>query len=57
MRNKELVKWIKLRKLKSQILPSCFYRKYGSQLGEFTNASFAVFEAERVNNLLITVRK
>ena len=43
MRNKELIKWIKLWKLKSQILPNCSYRNYGVQLGEFTNTSFVVF--------------
>ena len=51
MRNKELIKWIKLLKLKIQILPNCFHRKYGAQLGEFTNTSFVVFEAERVKKL------
>ena len=48
MRNEELVKWNKLWKLKSQILPNCLHRKYGTQLGEFTNTSFVVFGAERV---------
>ena len=50
MRNKELIKWIKLWKLKSQILPNCLYRKYGTQLGEFTNTSFVVLGAERVKS-------
>ena len=45
MRNKELIKWMKLWKLKSQILPNCLCRKYGAQLGEFTNMSFVVFGA------------
>ena len=42
MRNTELIKWIKLWKLKSQTLPNYLYRKYGAQLGEFTNTSFVV---------------
>ena len=45
MRNKEFIKWIKLWKLKSQILPNFLYRKYGTKLGEFTNTSFVVFGA------------
>ena len=45
MRSKELIKWIKLWKLKSQILPNCLYRKYEAQLGEFINTSFVVFGA------------
>ena len=45
MRNKELIKWNKLWKLKSQILPNYLYKKYGAQLGEYTNTSFAVLVA------------
>ena len=50
MRNMELIKWIKLWKSKSQIILNwLIYRKYGAQLGEFTNMSFVVFGALRVN--------
>ena len=45
MRNLELIKWNKLWKPKSQILPNCSYRKYKAQLGEFTNTLFVVFGA------------
>ena len=43
MRNRELIKWIKMWKLKSQILRNCLYKKYGAQLIKFTNTSFVVF--------------
>ena len=54
MRNMEWIKWIKLWKLKNQILPNCLSRKYGTQLGEFNNTSFVVLVAQRVNALVIS---
>ena len=35
--------------MKSYILPNCLKGKYGYHLGEFSNTSFVVFGAERVN--------
>ena len=55
MRNLELIKWNKLWKLKSQILPNCLNRKYGAQLGELTNTSFVVFGAERVKFIYVMI--
>ena len=48
MRNKELINWIKLWKLKNQILPNCLYRKYGAQLGELPSCYLSYLGLKRL---------
>ena len=33
--------------MKEEILPTCLQENYGDSLGEFSNASFGVFEGEK----------
>ena len=40
-----------LAKMEKQILSSCLQGSYRDSLGEFSNASYGVFRAERVNVL------
>ena len=35
--------------MKDEILPICLQENYGDSLGEFSNASFGVFEGEKGN--------
>ena len=37
-------------KMKNKILPSCLHGNYGDNLGEFSNTSYGVVGAERVNS-------
>ena len=53
MRNKELIKWVKLWKLKNQILPNYLYRKYGAQLGELTNMSIVALGLKGLKLILM----
>ena len=39
----------KLFKMKHKILPTCLQGNYGNSLGEFSNTSYGVIGAERVN--------
>ena len=48
MRIKQIIIHNNLSKMKSRILPNCLQGNYRDSLGEFSNTSYGVFEAERV---------
>ena len=39
-----------LSKIINKILPTCLQGNYGDSLGEFSNMSYGMFRAERVNH-------
>ena len=39
----------KVSKMKNKIFPTCLQGNYGNSLGEFSNTSYGVVGAERVN--------
>ena len=47
MRIKQLITHSNLSQMKNKILPTCLQGNYGDSLGEFSNASYFVFGAER----------
>ena len=51
MRIKQTIILSNLSKKKNTILPTCFQRRYRDSLGEFSNAAFDVFGAEKVKHI------
>ena len=49
MRTKQMIIHSNLSEMKNKILPTCSQGNYRDSLGEFSNTSHGVFEAERIN--------